>query len=181
MTFFSSASSNLSSSFVSSSSSSSSYCHSFRASEQQKHALKVIIQNCRRHQSRPSRLSSAQRGSGNSSIDEGVKRAEEEEEEEREGEVKGTEELLMSDSFDEADLQARERRQMPKTPEEMKASLTMMMETKTEKEHEDKKNNKPRERERRRRVEEKSRLGNGRKRIEHAFAGVTIENSRAIA
>ena len=143
MTFFSSASSNLSSSFVSSSSSSS-YCHSFRASEQQKHALKVIIQNCRRRQQcRPSRLSSAQRGSGNSSIDEGVKRAEEEEEEEQEGEVKGTEELLMSDSFDEADLQARERRQMPKTPEEMKASLTMMMETKTEKEHEDKKTTSP--------------------------------------
>ena len=122
MTSFSSASSNLSSSFVSSSSSSSSSssCHSFRASEQQKHALKVIIQNCRRRQQcRPHRLSSAQRGSGNSSIDEGVKRAEEEEEEEQEGEVKGTEELLMSDSFDEADLQARERRQMPKTPEEM--------------------------------------------------------------
>ena len=134
MTSFSSASSNLSSSFVSSSSSSFSSCHSFRASEQQKHALKVIIQNCRRRQQcRPNRLTtiSAQRGSGNSSIDEGVKRAEEEEEEEQEGEVKGTEELLMSDSFDEADLQARERRQMPKTPEEMKASLTMMMETKT--------------------------------------------------
>ena len=127
MTSFSSASSNLSSSFVSSSSSSSSYCHSFRASEQQKHALKVIIQNCRRRQQcRPHRLSSAQRGSGNSSIDEGVKRAEEEEEEEQEGEVKGTEELLMSDSFDEADLQARERRQMPKTPEEMKASLSLI-------------------------------------------------------
>ena len=69
-----------------------------------------IIQRVERRRRKNTTTSCAQRSSSNS-IDEGVKKKTEEED---------AEELMMSASFDEADLQARQR-QTPKTPDEMKA------------------------------------------------------------
>ena len=111
--------STLSSSFATSSSPSSSSPSSlfFRARE-----TKLIIRNCRRRRRREN-AGSAQRSSGNSSLDEGVMKSDEgSESRDEEGTIDDAEALLMSDSFDEADLQARQR-QTPRTPEEVKASL----------------------------------------------------------
>ena len=66
-----------------------------------------IIQRVERRRRKNTTTSCAQRSSSNS-IDEGVKKKKEEED---------AEELMMSASFDEADLQARQR-QTPKTPDE---------------------------------------------------------------
>jgi stage III sporulation protein AA len=111
--------STLSSSFAASSSSSSSSSSSlfFRAREP-----KLIIRNCRRRRRREN-AGGAQRSSGNSSLDEGVMKSDEgSESRDEQGTIDDAEALLMSDSFDEADLQARQR-QIPRTPEEVKASL----------------------------------------------------------